>query len=88
MKKRSPMMKRRSFYHYWFFSGSILQSATSIIGVVLVLVATWTLGCSSPPQTGSSEPTKKEIRGDADRFINKLEKEERGMKGEQNTKKE
>ena len=56
--------------------GSLLKMAARVLmGVGLVLSASLMGGCSSPPE-GGPDPSKQEIQSDADRFFNKMEKEE------------
>lgn len=69
----------RSFgQSFWNPSGEShdLKSAILIVGMTILLFtgpAIW--GCSSSPKS-STDPSKQEIQGDADRFFNKMEKEE------------
>ena len=57
-------------------TGSLLKTAArTLSGVGLLLSASWLVGCSSPPEAGPV-PSKQEIQSDADRFFNKMEKEE------------
>lgn len=42
---------------------------------VIVLVGTFLMGCSSPPEP-QPEPSKKEVQQDSDRFFEKMKKEE------------
>ena len=46
-----------------------------LVGVGIVLGSSLMGGCSSPPEAGPV-PSKQEIQSDADRFFNKMEKEE------------
>ena len=56
--------------------GNLVKTAAlTLVGVGLVLNASWLVGCSSPPETGPV-PSKQEIQSDSDRFFNKMEKEE------------
>ena len=75
MVRGNQIKKARAIHH----GGKVrfVQWVRPTIGIGLALVAAWMFGCSSAPQTGQPEPTKKEIRSDADRFFEKVEKEER-----------
>ena len=53
----------------------IVQSVQRMGVVCLFVAAVILIGCSSAPEP-QPEPSKKEIRQDADRFFNKMEKEE------------
>ena len=56
--------------------GNLVKTAArTLAGVGLVLSASWLVGCSSTPEAGP-DPSKQEIQSDADRFFNKMEKEE------------
>ena len=56
--------------------GNLRKMIAMTLAVVgLVLSASWLVGCSSPPEAGPV-PSKQEIQSDADRFFNKMEKEE------------
>ena len=50
-------------------------TSVTLMGIGLVLTASWMAGCSTPPEAGPV-PSKQEIQSDADRFFNKMEKEE------------
>ena len=47
-----------------------------VVGIAFLFVLIWGLGCTTPSNT-PSDPSKQEVRDDADRFSEKLEKEER-----------
>ena len=50
----------------------------TMIGCIGVLLSgLWIGGCSSPPKP-TPQPSTKEIRGDADRFFEKMEQEKQG----------
>ena len=62
----------------------IMRFCTSWAMVTLVGVAalTWA-GCSSSPPPAPTQPTTQQIRGDSDRFFDKMKQEEKergGMK--------
>ena len=74
MKLRGP------YQRHWQKPGRAGRSSKGwclkTIGIILVMPCSlWFLGCSSPPEP-TPEPSKEEIRSDADRFFKKLEKEE------------
>ncbi|WP_447968219.1 hypothetical protein [Nitrospira sp. M1] len=56
-------------------TGSLVGRTVSCLLVVLLCVGIF--GCSTPTEP-TSEPSKEEIRNDADRFFEKMEQEKQG----------
>ena len=48
----------------------------SLLAVVGLMATIWT-GCSSTPPAGPAQPTTQQIRGDSDRFFDKMKQEEK-----------
>lgn len=53
------------------------------LGLVVAVVGLSVVGCSHEPPKPQAQPTHKDVRGDSDRFFDKLKQEERerGSKG-------
>ena len=58
---------------------SLMSFSNKQMGMIaLLLSGMFLMGCSSAPEP-QPEPSKNEVQQDADRFFNKMEKEERGQ---------
>ena len=70
MKIQPPgqIFKKKSLPHLLF--NSILPLVVGVGGLLLVQ------GCSSAPEPTTEPKTTQEIRGDSDRFFNKMQEEE------------
>ncbi len=56
-------------------------AAWTMLAMVGVTLLTWA-GCSSAPPAGPAQPTPQQIRGDSDRFFDKMKQEEKERAGQ------
>lgn len=56
-------------------------SSWAILAMVGFTMLTWA-GCSSAPPSAPAQPTPQQIRGDSDRFFDKMKQEEKDRAGQ------